>query len=355
MTGPHGAGASSAPQGGPDEGVSFFWIAAVLLRERRLIGWITGLGMIAAVAVVLIRRPTYSTTFTFLPKAPDEQSVAGLASLAGQFGLSLGNIGKNEQSPQFYADLLTTRRLLGPIAEGSFAVDADSTVKVPLQTYLEIADGPEPLMADKTLKKLREKVVSTSVATRTTGVVTVNIRTHSPYLSLAIARRLLEGLNEFNLVTRQSQAREERRFTEGRLDDARVALRAAEDDLQRFLVNNRQTDFPALTFQRDRLQREVTLRQEIVTSLSQKYEENRIREVRDTPVITVIEVPMLAPRTDPRGRALILLLGVALSFAVGAAIALIRATWRSDGGQGGDPALTQLKREWATFRGIATP
>jgi uncharacterized protein involved in exopolysaccharide biosynthesis len=351
MTGTRGV---SAADGGLDEGVSFYWIAAVLLRERRLIAAITGVGILVAVVVLLFRRPTYSTSFTFLPKAPDEQSMAGLASLAGQFGLSLGNVGKNEQSPQFYADLLTTRRLLGPIATGSYAIDADSTVKVPLQSYLDVSEGPAPLMADKTLKKLREDVVSTSVAARTTGIVTVNIRTHSPYVSLAIARQLLDGLNEFNLVTRQSQARQERVFTEQRLDDARVALRGAEDELQRFLVNNRQTDFPALTFQRERLQREVSLRQEIVTSLSQKYEENRIREVRDTPVITVIEVPILAPRSDPRMRAVILLLGTSLALALGIAVALIRATWRGDEGREQDPALTQLQREWAGFRGKAT-
>jgi uncharacterized protein involved in exopolysaccharide biosynthesis len=350
-----GTRAGNAPDHGLDEGISVYWIAAVLLRERRLITIITGLGILVAVVVLLLRRPTYSTSFTFLPKSPDEQSVAGLASLAGQFGISLGNVGKNEQSPQFYADLLTTRRLLGPIATGSYAVDADSTVQVPLQSYLDIAEGPAPLMADKTLRKLREEVVSTSVATRTTGIVTVNIRTHSPYVSLAIARQLLDGLNEFNLVTRQSQAREERRFTEGRLDDARVALRAAEDDLQRFLVNNRQTDYPALTFQRERLEREVTLRQEIVTSLAQKHEENRIREVRDTPVITVIELPILAPRTDPRLRAVILLLGTMLAFAFAVTVALIRATWRNDAGAASDPALTQLKQEWAGLRGTATP
>jgi uncharacterized protein involved in exopolysaccharide biosynthesis len=343
----------NTPEGGPDEGVSLFWVAAVLLRERRPIAWITGAGVLVAVVVLLIRRPTYSTSFTFLPKAPDEQSVAGLASLAGQFGISLGNVGKNEQSPQFYADLLSTRRILGPIAEDRFAVDSDSTARVPLREFLEISDGPAPVVTEKTLQKLQRDVVSTSVAARTTGVVTVNVRTHSPYVSLAIAERLLNGLTEFNLVTRQSQAREERRFTEGRLDDARVALRAAEDEFQRFLVNNRQTDFPALLFQRDRLQREVTLRQEIVTSLAQKYEENRIREVRDTPVITVIEIPILAPRSDPRMRAVILILGTMAAFALALAWVLIRATWLGYGGSP-DPALTQLKREWASLRGTAT-
>jgi len=351
MSGSGQAGPASVSGGLPDEGVSPYWIAAVLLRERRFIAWVTGAGVLLAVAVLLIRRPTYSTSFTFLPQAPDDQSVAGLASLAGQFGISLGNAGKNEQSPQFYADLLTTRRLLGPIAMDSFAVGADSTVRVPLPVFLKIADGPAPLVEDNTLRVLRRDVVSTSVAVRTTGVVTVNVRTRSPYLSLAIAERLLTGLSEFNLRTRQSQAREERIFTESRLAEARVSLRAAEDDLQRFLLTNRQTDFPALLFQRDRLQREVTLRQEIVSSLAQKYEENRIREVRDTPVVTIIEVPTLAARPDPRLRALILLLGTAISFGVGVLLVILGATWGRGGRVGPDPALALLRDEWRQMRG----
>jgi uncharacterized protein involved in exopolysaccharide biosynthesis len=40
--------------------------------------------------------------------------------------------------------------------------------------------------------------------------------------------------------------------------------------------------------------------------LAQAYEQARIEEVRDTPVITVIEAPMLPARPDPRpfGRAI---------------------------------------------------
>ena len=336
------------------EGISPYWLAAVLLRRRRSIALITALGILVAVVILLVRPARYTTTFTFVPQAPEDPSRAGLASLAGQFGISLSAAGGSQQSPQLYADLLSTRRILAPIADDSFAVDADSTLKVPLATFLDIGEGTPGLMEDNTLRVLRKDVISTSVAVRTTGVVTVNVRTRSPYVSLAIAQRLLTGLNQFNLVTRQSQAREERRFTETRLDDARLALRAAEDELQKFLLNNRQSDYPVLTFQKDRLQREVTLRQDVVTSLAQKVEENRIREVRDTPVLTVIETPILAPRPDARLRAVILLLGTTSAFVFALLVALVRESWLLEGSAGPDAALTQLKREWARFRGAAT-
>lgn len=183
--------------------------------------------------------------------------------------------------------------------------------------------------------------------------MTVNVRTRSPYVSLAIAQQLLRGLDEYNLVTRQSQAHQERVFTESRLSDARAALRGAEDELLRFLQTNRQTDFPALTLQRDRLQREVDLRQQVVTSLAQKYEENRIREVRDTPVLTLIELPDLASRTDPRLRGLILLVGIAGGMTLGILVVLLRALWNREGVAAGDPARAMLRDEWARMRGVA--
>jgi len=50
---------------------------------------------------------------------------------------------------------------------------------------------------------------------------------------------------------------------------------------------------PELGFQRDRLQREVSLRQQVYASLMQSREDAKIREVRDTPVLTVLESPRL--------------------------------------------------------------
>jgi uncharacterized protein involved in exopolysaccharide biosynthesis len=185
-------------------------------------------------------------------------------------------------------------------------------------------------------------------------MVTVGVRTKSPYVSLAIARRLLEGLNNFNLITRQSQAREERRFTELRLSEARAALRTAEDNLQRFLQTNRTfSAAAALRLQQDRLQREVDLQQQVVASLAQQYEANRIREVRDTPVITVIEPPVLAVVPDPRLRVLIVLLGAIGGFGLGVLAVLARESWRRERTLGSDPALPALASEWKRFRGVA--
>lgn len=335
------------------DGVPLFWLAAVLLRERRLILRLLVLGTFVALAVALLRPARYTTTFTFLPQKTDEEAPGAIAALAGQFGIDIG-ANKSEESPEFYTELVHTRRVLLPIATAVVAPGNDSTALLPLADYLKVKGSTPAIQVDKTIEKLRKKVISTSVAKRTTGVATVRVTTKSPEVSLDIAERLITGLTDYNLRTRQSQAREERRFTEERLEAAGVALREAEDELQRFLQANQRGDSPALTFRRERLERAVRLHEQVVMTLAQKYEENRIREVRDTPVLTVIEVPVLAPRPDRRGRAVILAVGIAISLALAVAVAILRTLWTRDD-RATDPSLALLRDEWGRLRGTARP
>ncbi|HMC56892.1 MAG TPA: GNVR domain-containing protein [Gemmatimonadaceae bacterium] len=339
---------------GEHEGASFLWLAAVLLRGRKVLWRTATVGLLLGVTVALFQRPLYTSSFSFLPQAnQDAARAAGLAGLAGQFGINLGNIG-NSEPPQLYADLVTTRGVLTPIAVDSFS-PAPNARPERLATLLQVRGSDSALVLDKTLRKLRRDVISTTVALRTTGMITVNVRTQSPQVSLAIAQRLLTGLNAFNLVTRQSQARAERKFAEGRYAQAMTELRQGEDVLQRFLTSNRQyQNSPQLTFEKDRLQRDVTLHQQVVTTLAQQLEDARIREVRDTPVISVIEEPTLAAKPDSRGRILIVALGVIGGLALGVLIVLIADAWRRERALGRDPALAVLRNEWLSLRRRST-
>jgi uncharacterized protein involved in exopolysaccharide biosynthesis len=148
-------------------------------------------------------------------------------------------------------------------------------------------------------------------------MVVVEVQLREAAVSQAVARALLAQLDTFNLRTRQTQASSERRFTEGRLAEARAELRGAENDLLAFLQSNR--DFrssPQLTFLYDRLTRDVTLKQQVYTTLAQAFEQARIDEVRDTPVITVVEDPMLPARADPMPFARAISGGVVLGLAL---------------------------------------
>lgn len=329
--------------------VSFPWIVLVLLRSRRVILLFAGIGLVLSVAVAMLRPIYYTSTFSFVPQSGQDQGRSGLASIAGQFGIALGSLGGQSQPPQLYADLLRTREILGQIARDSVALTGRG--RVPVAAFFGIEEvGPVAL--ESTMRMLREKVIATSVAARTTGMVTVTVRTRSPEASQQIAQAALDGLNQFNLATRKSQAGEERRFTEARLQAAKASLQVAENAVQSLLQGNRQmSGFSEASFRRERLQREVTLQQQIVTGLAQQYEDARIREVRDTPVITVIEKPALPVIPDPRGRGLTMVMGLIGSLVIAVVLVLVRAGWARQREQDhSDESYGALTREWTRTR-----
>jgi uncharacterized protein involved in exopolysaccharide biosynthesis len=332
--------------------LSLLWIVAVLVRERRTILIGAGIGVLIGLAIASLRKPTFTSSFSFVPQAGQDAGRSGLANLAGQFGILLGTGQAQAQSPQFYADLLESRELLAPIAADTFVDGRNEQRRVALTEFLGTAGTDSVAVIHETVRVLRDKVVSSTVATRSTGVVTVNIRTKSPGVSLGIAQQLLMRLNEFNLRTRQSQAAAERRFVEGRLESARAELRQAEDALQRFLQANRQiSNSPQLRFEQERRQRDVDLQQQVVMGLAQQYEEARIREVRDTPVITTIERPVIAAKPDARRRVFTLAAGLSVGLLLAMSYVLAQDALRRRATDASDPAVSLLRREWQRFRG----
>ena len=298
--------------------ISLFTLGTMLLRNRwRIVRWMF-IGATVSAVSVFSRPKLYLASASFVLQV-NEASRSGLASLAGQFGVSLPT-GNQSLSPEFYTDLLKTSVLLKPIARDTFVVQEMGGQRISFLDLFEI-QGAGVMHREEAAVELLMGIVRASVV-RTTGVVELSVATRWPSVSLDIATALVNGVNEFNRRTRQGQAAAERRFVEQRLTVAGTELREAEDRLERFLVTNRQFgSSPELTFQSERLERDVSMRQQVFTSLTQSYEEVRIREVRDTPVITMIESPSVPTFPQPRGRGVIVLLGLILGGSVGVTIA----------------------------------
>ena len=114
--------------------------------------------------------------------------------------------------------------------------------------------------------------------------------------------------------------------------------------MQDFMQANRQWDnSPDLQFQHDRLQRDITLRQQVYTTLVQSFEQARIAEVRDTPVITVLQEPFFPPPDDDR-LLLVGALGVVLGGLAGIVLAFVVEAVRRPAP--GDPGREDFQKTW---------
>jgi len=352
VTNNHGAALAAERPAGADagadakEGFSFVSIANVALRHRTLIATITLL-LGAIVAWRTLAQPrTYTSTASFIAEGRQQESA--LSGFAAQFGVRLPTT-PSTSSPQFYQDLLESREILRQVIGGRYFPNGDTTAKPQtlIQLY-DLADIPEPERHERALERIRREI-KTELSAKT-GVVLLRVRATTPALAEQINSQLVEQLNQFNLIRRQSAATSERTFTERRLAEARTQLRSAEGSLRDFREHNRDyRNSAALQLEDERLQREVFFQQQIYSSLAQALEQAKIEEVRDTPAITFIEQPNVPGRPDPRN----LIQDIGTAILAGAFIGLLLAFWRDYFARlntTADPEVDEFVTLWQTVR-----
>jgi uncharacterized protein involved in exopolysaccharide biosynthesis len=288
------------------------------MRHRVLVLGTAGIVVLAVAAKLLLSPRVYTTESSFIPQSNSPTS--NFSGIAAQIGIALP-MSEPGRSPEFYASLITSRQVLGAVVDTQFVLPG--TGPITLVKHYESSGETPALRREEAMTSLEKNLETTVDAT--SGVVELRATATDPALSLMINQRVLDLVNQFNLHTRQSQAAMERRFTEGRLEEVRGELREAEDRQQRFLQRNRDyQNSPELLFQSERLQREVEFRQQLYTVLAESYERAKIDEVRDTPVITVVERPELPARPDRRGLVKWGLVSLILGLILGSILALVR-------------------------------
>jgi uncharacterized protein involved in exopolysaccharide biosynthesis len=311
----------SNPPGRDTEEFSVISLVNSALRNRWLI-LIIALAGGAYEAYKGLRAPRlYTTEAQFMPKGSRGQTQ--IQGLAQQFGIAVGS-SDAAQSPAFYMDLLESRPLLADVAKRQYRVRTDKgLIAGTLPEIYGIRSNTPEVVKSNVVNRLKGQIDEANSIR--TGVITVTVHAKYPELAVQIAQALLDQVNAFNLNRRQEQASAERVFIEGRLADAQSALSQAEDNLQSFLTENREfKSSPALTLEFDRLNRAVGSRQALYNSLATSYEQAKIDEVRDLPVITVIEPPELPILPDSRGGKRKVLLGVLVGLVIGIIIAFAR-------------------------------
>ena len=257
----------------------------------------------------------------FVPEASSSLELPqGIGALAGELGFSLPS-SDPMSSPDFYAAVMESRSLLERTLRARFPVPGAASDSAPLIDILEIeVEGPRERM-ESAVEWLRDH--SSASVDAKTGAVDFSVEMPDPDLAAAVTAHMVGLLNDFNQRTRNLRARERRKFAGARSEEAQAEFEAAEDSLRTFLTRNRQFEFtPQLMFERNRLERQVTLRQEVYQTLRREYEIARIEEVNDTPVLTVVDPPVApAYPSGPRrvrmaavAGVLGLLVGVSLAF-----------------------------------------
>ncbi len=297
--------------------VSLISIAIVLLRHRWLIICSAILFFVIFAFSNYTPVKTYTSSTAFTPRQRSQVS-------AGSALLSQLGIGSSNSNGAFYLELIKSREILGPVAEATYTIRTDTGVVTGrLIDIYNIKNPDKRWQRTIAVSMLTTQVKATS---QPTGMMKLTVTTPYSELSAQLATKILEELNRFNLHSRKNEASGERLFIEMQLSEADEKLRVAENELQEFVRSNRSmTMFAGSTLQLDRLKRQVSMRQDLYTSLAKQLDAARIEEVRSSPILTIVEPAEPALSPNPPIWPTKAFMGAALGVMVGILLAFVHA------------------------------
>ena len=374
-----------------------------LVRERGLFvlvaGSIAALGIAYAVAA-----PAQYTTESAVVRESADAPTALSDALPSLSDLGLGTRESSSEaglSPQSYPRILTSREVRLAVAQDTFFFPSTGR-RTTLVAHVNRPPGPGEMLIDYTVRlpwtlkswmddafensgtarqdahrraafriaptdeeqraidRLREQVTARTGESGSLsagqGLMTISTTASDPDLSAQLNESFLLHLRERVQDLRTRRMEEQLGFVRRRFREARHDLARAEDSLAQFLERNRSVlaggQVPALSFRRNRLERQVRFKEQLYSQLQEQRTQTRLQLQRRQPVLTVAEQP--APPPDPSGpnRTLIVLLSVLIGGAAGTLAVYLRslrtATEESEDGR---RKLAEI-REGLTARGF---
>jgi len=260
-----------------------------LLRTRGLLARLLGLAIAVSLSISFLAPRTYIARAIFLPEA-DLSGInfgGALGSLASRLGLAPNLTG----TPlEFYATLIGSDEFLARLVRAPLITRdsrGDSTIVTLLDLYSDTDDSLAERITDASQKAWSKTILALDADANT---VTIEFKAHDPYLAASVVNQYVALVNEFNVHERQTRAKALRAFLESEaLPRAARELSSAEDTLAAFYFRNRSFESsPLLRLEEARLQRRITLKQQSYLELSAQFENARVAEIQDTPVITVV-------------------------------------------------------------------
>jgi uncharacterized protein involved in exopolysaccharide biosynthesis len=342
--------------------VSLLDILLVLARHKTLIVRTVLVFTLLGVTYALLAPEEFTSEARVVREAQQEGGnlPGGISpgALSG-FGINLGGSASG-LSPAAFPDVLQSREVRLAVVQDTFRfpdteqpmtyVDYVNQSAGPLGTVLDYTlflpwtlkgmigsmisempapagttEGGQPLIPSEeenaALKSIADKIAAS--VDDETGLMTITVTAGGPRLAASLAESFLDHFTTRVRDIRTEKVREQLEFVEGRFEEAERELETAENQLAQFLEQNQNPTTASLQFRRDRLQRQVSFKEQLYSSLQSQVTQTRLDLQRQQPVVTVVEQPVPPmSRTSPQ-RTFLVFVALLLGGAVGVGSALV--------------------------------
>lgn len=256
---------------------------------KKPLQWALATGLLVAV-MTLFMPNYYRSEARMLPVESKGMggNLGGLASAAAAFGVSVPG---GDSSDANFVDVLGSRWLKEQLLQTEFQFHtrswrfgAERAQKMTLYDYLGSKNMDRAILALggilSSSRDLKSKVISISAETK------------SPELSQLIVQRAGKLLEAFLQDKGRTRGGAKAAFAEARLTESRHEMDEAEDNLRHFLESNRNylsSADPSVRLRGTRLETELRLRQQLVTTLAMNREQALLEEKNDIPILNMLD------------------------------------------------------------------
>ncbi|MEM8556512.1 MAG: Wzz/FepE/Etk N-terminal domain-containing protein [Bacteroidota bacterium] len=348
----HAAGrpGTSAPYAAEDEPreVSLLDVLLMVTRHRRAILLTAAALAVLGVVYALLQRDEYTASATLVREAEEGFAASGAISALRSFGFDLGAT-EPGLSVEAYPDILATREVRLVLLRDTFHVPSEDTSLTLMRYVLRpspigyvinapkrwvrslrrseggAAPSEQPVLSELEQLALGKLAGLTRVSTNEeSGLMSVTITTHDPYLSAAVVERSVDLLAERVRSIRTQKARDNLAFVSERFEQAEQDFRRQQARLAAFDDRNRAIQTASLRTQRERLTQDLSFKREYYNELRTEVTRAELELQRSEPIITVVEEPVVVLKSSGPKRGLIVMGALLLGLVLGVGIALLR-------------------------------
>jgi uncharacterized protein involved in exopolysaccharide biosynthesis len=285
-------------------------VFSILWPKRRVVLLVAAIvGLLTLVLNFFVLPLTYLSTATILPDI-DKNKVAAMGQLQNLASLA-GLVGGTSDVSRLYPMIAVSEAVLTGVITQRYKT-MSTRDSVDLIQYMHLDEGTPEKNMDEALKRLRKSMTVTNDSR--TNIVTLQVELTEPQLAADVLNAVIAHIDAFMRLKRTTSASEQGRWVDERLHQVERELRVAEEALKNFREKNRRVaDSPELLLQQERFVREVTVKSTITIELKKQLELARIEEIRNTPVVNILDSGRAPVRKEHPSRATNTLLAFVLT------------------------------------------
>lgn len=300
-------------------------LARKLWSKRKFLIKMGAIGMVVGIIIALSIPKQYTVQMTLSPEAgkdASKSSLAGMASMLGMGGMSMGS-DNDALNVLLFPEIISSTPFILELFDTKVEMDDKGAKPMPLSEYLEEQKSPwwgtvmaapgmaiglvksifdDSILEEKNAKidpfrltkKESAKVEAlkkslTADVDKKTGVTTVTVTLQDPLVAAQVADTVIAKLQQYITAYRVSKAKDDCNYLEKLYSERQKDYYTAQQNYAQYLDANKSVILQSVLTERERLMNEMNLAYQVYSQVATQLQMARAKVQEAKPVFAIVE------------------------------------------------------------------